>query len=97
MKFLSWAAGRNIIDLNFLNNEGSVVTIVLILFSKNKPYSIFKNKLFLENSLFFENRIKTMVKSLPSLLRKLKSIMFLPAAQDKFQKIKTFSQKTVFF
>ena len=34
IKFLSWAAGRNIIDLNLLNNEGSVVTIVVILFSK---------------------------------------------------------------
>ncbi len=44
MKFLSLTAGRNIIDLSFLNNESSVVTIFLILFSKNM--------LFLTNSLF---------------------------------------------
>ncbi len=68
-----------------------------MLFSRNKLFSIFKNKLFPENSLFFENRIKKMVTTLPSLLRKLKSIMFLPAAQDKFHNKNFFLRKLFSF
>ncbi len=34
MKFLSWAAGRSIIDLNLLNDKGGVVNIALFYFRK---------------------------------------------------------------
>ena len=67
------------------------------LFPRNKLFSRFENSLFLQNSLFFKNRITTMVTALPSLLKSYKSIMVLPATQDKNFITKTFFSEDCLF